>query len=138
MHGLRSLLREAARQETCGSAESVFAADPPFFPRGFNLLLCESLILLCPSFNYLYKPAEMGIYREYMGVCKFIQIQGLLAKATGQGNIVLGPRLDWSKSRTFSFFLTAGIGSRVLHGIFTGDIAMISREAWVIRWAPAN
>ena len=103
MHGLRSHVREAERPETCGSVESVFAADPPFFPRGFNLLLCESLILLCPSFNYLYKPAEMGIYREYMGVCKFIQIQGLLAKATGQGNIVLGLHPS-SRPRTLAYF----------------------------------
>ena len=45
----------------------------------------------------------MGIYREYMGVCKFIQIQGLLAKATGQGNIVLGLHPS-SRPRTLAYF----------------------------------
>ena len=88
MHGLRSLLREAARQETCGSAESVFAADPPFFPRGFNLLLCESLILLCPSFNYLYKPAEMGIYMEYVNSSKS---KDCLRKLRGRETLFLDP-----------------------------------------------
>ena len=109
MYGHKANLRKADKRETCGSAESGFAADPLFF-RGFNLLSCEWLILVCPSLHCLYKPPEMGIYGEYVCVVAGLNYQIHPNPRKACASYGHNPGCSWTTTRTASLLQTEDLG----------------------------